>query len=243
MNPTRRKFIRHTGALAAGIGIGSLITGESWAMVRKQISPNDKIGVGAIGINGMGWSNLSAMLKNNPDVVCTAICDVDANVLAKRSAELEKNFSMKPVQYADYQKLLADKNVDVVIIGTPDHWHTLMMIDACAAGKDVYVEKPIANSIYECRQMVTAQQKYNKVVQVGQWQRSHAHFQSALDLLRSGKLGKIRMVKTWAYQGWMQNIPKQPDAPVPAGVNYDLWLGPAFHRCNKVLVMITESIV
>ena len=159
MNPTRRKFIRHTGALAAGIGIGSLITGESWAMVRKQISPNNKIGVGAIGINGMGWSNLSAMLKTNPDVVCTAICDVDANVLAKRSAELEKNFSMKPVQYADYQKLLADKNVDVVIIGTPDHWHTLMMIDACAAGKDVYVEKPIANSIYECRQMVTAQQK------------------------------------------------------------------------------------
>lgn len=230
MNPTRRKFIRHTGALAAGIGIGSLITGESWAMVRKQISPNNKIGVGAIGINGMGWSNLSAMLKTNPDVVCTAICDVDANVLAKRSAELEKNFSMKPVQYADYQKLLADKNVDVVIIGTPDHWHTLMMIDACAAGKDVYVEKPIANSIYECRQMVTAQQKYNKVVQVGQWQRSHAHFQSALDLLRSGKLGKIRMVKTWAYQGWMQNIPKQPDAPVPAGVNYDLWLGPAQKR-------------
>jgi predicted dehydrogenase len=230
MNPTRRKFIRHTGALAAGIGIGSLITGESWAMVRKQISPNDKIGVGAIGINGMGWSNLSAMLKNNPDVVCTAICDVDANVLAKRSAELEKNFSMKPVQHADYQKLLADKNVDVVIIGTPDHWHTLMMIDACAAGKDVYVEKPIANSIYECRQMVMAQQKYNKVVQVGQWQRSHAHFQSALDLLRSGKLGKIRMVKTWAYQGWMQNIPKQADTPVPAGVNYDMWLGPAQKR-------------
>lgn len=230
MNPTRRKFIQHTGTLAAGIGLAGLFPEEGLALVRRHISPNDRIGVGAIGINGMGWSNLSAMLKNNPDVVCTAICDVDSNVLAKRAGELEKNFSMKPVQYEDYQKLLADKNVDVVIIGTPDHWHALMMIDACAAGKDVYVEKPIANSIHECRQMVAARNKYNRVVQVGQWQRSHAHFQSALEMLRSGKLGKIRMVKTWAYQGWMQNIPVKPDGPVPAGVNYDRWLGPAKKR-------------
>jgi len=230
MNNTRRQFIRHTGALAAGLGISSAFPEEGLAFIRKNVSANDKIGVGAIGINGMGWANLSTMLRANPDTACVAICDVDSNVLDKRAAELEKDFAQKPVKYDDYRKLLADKNVNVVIVGTPDHWHALMMIEACSAGKDVYVEKPIANSIYECRQMVAAQKRYGRAVQVGQWQRSNGHFQAALQMLRSGKLGKIRMVKTWAYQGWMQNIPKQPDGPVPAGVNYDMWLGPARKR-------------
>jgi predicted dehydrogenase len=94
----------------------------------------------------------------------------------------------------------------------------------------MYVEKPIANSIAECRIMVAAQEKYKRAMQVGQWQRSNAHFQSALEFLKSEKLGKIRMVKTWAYQGWMQNIPKQPDGPVPEGVDYTMWLGPATKR-------------
>jgi predicted dehydrogenase len=188
------------------------------------------IRMGAIGINGMGWSNVNAMLKANQDVLCTSLCDVDAGVLGKRAGELEKNFSMKAVQVDDYRRMLDDKQVDVVIIGTPDHWHCLQSVDACVAGKDVYVEKPIANSIYECRAMVAAAKKHRRVVQVGQWQRSHAHFQSALEFLRSGKLGRIRMVKTWAYQGWMQNIPKKPDAAVPAGVDYDRWLGPALKR-------------
>jgi predicted dehydrogenase len=230
MSNSRRNFIRHTGTLAAGLGLASAFPEEGLAFIRKNVSANDKIGVGAIGINGMGWSNLSAMLRANPDTACVAICDVDSRVLDKRAGELEKDFSQKPVKYDDYRKLLADKNVDVVIVGTPDHWHALMMVEACSAGKDVYVEKPIANSIYECRQMVAAQKKYNRAVQVGQWQRSNGHFQSALEMLRSGKMGKIRMVKTWAYQGWMQNIPKKPDAPVPAGVNYDMWLGPALKR-------------
>ncbi|HSF45072.1 MAG TPA: Gfo/Idh/MocA family oxidoreductase [Chitinophagaceae bacterium] len=227
---SRRYFIKNSSLLAAGAGLFTALPEESLAFVRKRISPNDKIGIGAIGINGMGWANLSTMLKSNPDTECVAICDVDNNVLDKRFAELEKNYKQKPVKYEDYRKLLADKNVDIVIIGTPDHWHCLQSVEACAAGKDVYVEKPIANSIHEIRAMVNAQQKYKRVVQVGQWQRSNGHFQSALEMLRSGKLGNIRMVKSWAYQGWMKNIPKKPDEPVPAGVNYDMWLGPARKR-------------
>ena len=230
MNSSRRHFIKHSAALTAGFGILGGLPEDTLALVSKRISPNDKIGVGAIGINGMGWSDLSAMLKANPDTVCVAICDVDASVLRKRAEDLDKNFSMKPAQYGDYRKLLADKNVDIVIIGTPDHWHCLTAVDACAAGKDVYVEKPLGNSIAECRVMVAAQQKYQRVVQVGQWQRSNAHFQSALEFLQGGKLGKIRMVKTWAYQGWMQNVPVKPDAPTPAGVDYNMWLGPATMR-------------
>jgi hypothetical protein len=128
MNSSRRHFLRNSAAIAAGFGILTGLPEDALAVARKRISPGDKIGVGAIGINGMGWSDLSAMLKANPDTVCTAICDVDANVLRKRAGELEKDFTMKPVQYADYRKLLADKNVNVVIIGTPDHWHCLIAV-------------------------------------------------------------------------------------------------------------------
>jgi predicted dehydrogenase len=230
MTASRRKFIHQGALLTAGLGLGSSFPAVFAAGKTRNGFLADKVRIGGIGINGMGWSNMNAMLKANPDAVCTALCDVDAKVLSKRAGELEKNFSMKATQADDYRRLLDDKNVDAVIIGTPDHWHCLMALEACQAGKDVYVEKPIANSIAECRAMVSAQKKYNRAMQVGQWQRSHAHFQSALEFLRSGKLGKIRMVKTWAYQGWMKNIPVQPDGPVPAGVNYDRWLGPAQKR-------------
>jgi predicted dehydrogenase len=230
MTDSRRRFIRNAAMLSAGWSMSSAIPGPLKSGLSKSNLRADKIRIGAIGINGMGWSDLNAMLKANPDTVCTAICDVDSNVLTKRSADLDKNFSMKPAAYGDYRKLLDDKNIDAVIIGTPDHWHCLQMVEACQAGKHVYVEKPIANSIEECRVMVAAQQKYNRAVQVGQWQRSNAHFKSALEFLQSGKLGKIRMVKTWAYQGWMKNIPIKPDEAVPAGVDYTKWLGPAQMR-------------
>jgi predicted dehydrogenase len=230
MTDSRRRFLRNAALLSAGWSMSSSIPGHLETGLPKSNFRADKIRIGAIGINGMGWSDLNAMLKANPDTICTAICDVDSNVLTKRSADLEKNFSMKPAAYADYRKLLDDKNIDAVIIGTPDHWHCLQMVEACQAGKHVYVEKPIANSIEECTVMVAAQQKYNRAVQVGQWQRSNAHFKSALEFLQSGKLGKIRMVKTWAYQGWMKNIPIKADAAVPAGVDYTKWLGPAQMR-------------
>jgi predicted dehydrogenase len=104
------------------------------------------------------------------------------------------------------------------------------MVEACEAGKDVYVEKPIANSIEECNIMLRAQQKYNRVVQVGQWQRSDPHWQTAVDFVHTGKLGKIRTVKAWAYLGWKGELPVVPDETVPDGVDYDFWLGPAPYR-------------
>lgn len=186
------------------------------------------IRVGLIGANGMGWANLNSMLKV-AGVQCTALCDVDANVLNKRSDELKAR-GITAKLYAKHEDLLADANVDAVIIGTPDHWHCLMTADACVAGKDIYVEKPLGNSIAECNAMVAAAEKYNRVVQVGQWQRSQQHFSDAMDFVHSGKLGKIRLVKAWAYQGWMNSIPVKPDGPVPEGVDYTRWLGPARKR-------------
>jgi predicted dehydrogenase len=230
MKNSRRDFLKNSSVLLAGASVAGGMSLDALAEIRSRISPNDKIRMAAIGINGMGWSNVNSMLKNNPDVTCVALCDVDQNVLNKRAGELEKNYKMKAILYEDYRKVLDNKDVDVVIIGTPDHWHCLIAVDSCIAGKDVYVEKPIANSIAECRAMVEAQQKYQRVIQVGQWQRSNSHFKSALEFLKSGKLGKIRMVKTWAYQGWMPSVPKVPDGTAPAGVNYDMWLGPAPNR-------------
>jgi len=210
--------------------VGAAFAGIPYAgsLARGRGAPGDRVGVGVIGVNGMGWSNLTSLMKL-PEVQVTALCDVDENVLVRRKAEIEK-LGGKVTLFSDYRKLLESKDVDVVVIGTPDHWHCLQMVEACQAGKDVFVEKPVGNSIAECVVMVAAQKKYNRAVQVGQWQRSVPHFVDALNFLRTEKLGKIRTVKTWAYQGWMRNIEMQPDGPVPPGVNYMAWLGPAPKR-------------
>lgn len=186
---------------------------------------DEKIRVGLIGVNGMGWSNLNAILKDKR-VVCTALCDIDENVLQKRTDELsQRGINVK--RYIDYKELLQDNVIDAVIVATPDHWHTLQMVDAVNAGKHVYVEKPIGNSIKECEVMVAAAQRNRSIVQVGQWQRSQQHFRDAIDFVHSGKLGKVRLVKAWSYVGWKKTISNKPDGPVPAGVHYDKWLGPA----------------
>lgn len=226
MKNSRRKFIQRASLASLGFATGAFPALAGHGL--SAVSANDKISVGVIGVNGMGWSNLTSLIKL-PEVQVTALCDVDENVLTRRKDELAKQ-TIAVKTYADYRKLLESKDVDVVVIGTPDHWHCLQMVEACQAGKDVYVEKPVGNSIAECQVMVAAQKKYNRAVQVGQWQRSVPHFVDALNYLRSGQLGKIRTVKTWAYQGWMRNIEVKPDGPVPAGVNYDAWLGPAPKR-------------
>ena len=225
----RRKFLESATALAGGGILLSAFDSKPFSIFRNRFSPADQINIGVIGINGMGWADITAMLKNNPEARLVALCDVDKNVLDKRMAEVAKN-NIKPAAYSDYRKLLDDKNVNAVIIGTPDHWHCKIMVDACEAGKDVYCEKPVGNSIAECEAMVAAQKKYNRVVQVGQWQHSNKHYQDAMDFVHSGKLGNVRLVKAWAYQGWMKSIPVKPDGAPPPGVDYDMWLGPAMKR-------------
>lgn len=217
----RRNFLLQSSAILAG----SALLPRSL----RAVAPSDRVNFAVIGVNGMGWSNLNGLL-NHPEAQCVALCDVDKNVLDKRVAELAKKNITNVKTYSDYRQLLASKDVDAVVIGTPDHWHCLQMTDACAAGKDVYVEKPIGNSIAECRAMMAAQQRHNRVVQVGQWQRSMQHFNDAIAFVHSGKLGNIRLVKAWAYMGWMKSIPKQAVTTPPAGVDYAAWLGPAQKR-------------
>lgn len=219
----RRNFIQSTSVFLAGTTLSSVAPLNLFA---NNLA--DKIRFAVIGVNGMGWSNLNALLKDER-AECVALCDVDQNVLNRRTAELTKR-NINVTAVANYQEILTNKNIDAVVIATPDHWHCKIMIDALAAGKDVYVEKPAGNSIHECNLMVAAQKKYNKVVQVGQWQRSQKHFADAMAYVHSGKLGNVRLVKAWAYQGWMKATPIKPDTPIPAGVDYASWLGPAVKR-------------
>jgi predicted dehydrogenase len=214
--------------LTGGALLTSAVSKPAFAIFKGGVMPSDQLNIGAIGVNGMGWADVMAALKV-PGVNLVAICDVDKNVMAKRMNDLAKmNYDTSKVrQYDDYRALLDQKDIDAVIIGTPDHWHALIMIHAVEAGKDVYVEKPVGNSIEECRAMVAAQQRYNKVVQAGQWQRSNQHFKDAVDFVQSGQLGNIRTVKVWCYQGWMKPAPVVADSMPPAGVNYAAWLGPA----------------
>ncbi len=225
---SRRKFLQNSASIIGGTMLVSATTNNAFGILKNKIAPGDRLHIGAIGINGMGFSDLRSALKI-PGVEVVALCDIDANVIGKRMNDLAKmNVDTSRIKtYADYRKLLENKDVDIVIVGTPDHWHALIMMDACAAGKDVYCEKPVGNSIEECRAMIKAQQRYNKVVQVGQWQRSQQHFKDAVEYVQSGVLGNIRTVKVWCYQGWMKPGPVVPDTAPPAGVDYKMWLGPA----------------
>lgn len=222
MKRDRREFIKHSAVIAAGVAAMPTI-------LNAGCSPNEKITVGLIGARGQGWNNMEAFLRQN-NVECAAICDVDQRVIDKRVSDAEKIQGKKPDQYKDFRKLLERKDIDVIINGTPDHWHCIPTIYACEAGKDVYTEKPLANSIEETNLMVKAVKRYNSVVQVGQWQRSDPHWKAAVDYLHAGNIGRIRSVRAWSYVGWKTSIPVAPDEPAPEGVDYDMWLGPAPSR-------------
>lgn len=222
MSYSRRNFVKSASIIA----LGASLPLETIKAMRRTISPNDKIQVGLIGANNQGFTNLKSFLLNS-EAECVAIADVDENVYNRRAEELVKENFKKPRFYQDYRKMLEDKDIDLVIIGTPDHWHCLMLVHTLEAGKDAYVEKPIGNTMQEIDIMANAVRKHNRLVQVGQWQRSQPHFVDAINFVQSGKLGHIRTTKTWSYVDWKGAIPKIPDAPVPAGVDYTMWLGPA----------------
>jgi predicted dehydrogenase len=221
MYTTRREFIRRTAAATATIGISS-----SFPTLKANIlGANEKLVCGVIGVNGMGFADLEVFLGKS-GTECAALCDVDANVLQRRIRDVEKIQGKRPRSYDDFRDLLEHKGLDVIIIGTPDHWHTLPFVYALQQGYDIYCEKPLANSIEECNIMERAVDRYEKVVQIGQWQRSDKHWQDAIDCVHSGKLGKIRTVRAWSYQGWMRSVPVVPDSDAPEGVDYDFWRPP-----------------
>jgi predicted dehydrogenase len=228
---SRRSFIRNAAAGAAGgVLLGSGAPGVLHAASQDRVAgANRRVRVALIGCGGMGTTDLRAALRLGAQ--CVALCDVDDEQVRKVAERVKTDFDQTPaLTTRDFRRVLERQDVDAVIIATPDHWHALPAILACQAGKDVYVEKPLSLTIGEGRVMVNAARRHNRVVQMGTQQRSSNHFRSAVDYVKSGALGKIRLVKTWAYQDWMGNIPPLPDSEPPATVDYDMWLGPAPKR-------------
>lgn len=187
---------------------------------------NDRVSIAIVGMGSMGTGNLRYSARQE-GVAISALCDVYQPNLDKAMAEAAK-LGHQPRAVKDFREILADQSVDIICVSTPDHWHAYMTVEACKAGKDVWVEKPISTTIEEGRKMVEAARKYNRVVQVGTMQRSGDVFQRAVEIVRSGRLGKITFCRTWNYSDWTQEgIGNPPDSDPPQDLSWDMWLGPA----------------
>jgi len=190
-------------------------------------SPNDTIRVACAGIRSQGRVHIQHYSRM-PNVEIAALCDVDESVLNARLDEVEKMGKKRPAGYTDFRKLLEDKSIDAVSIATPNHHHTLQTIWACQAGKDVYVEKPCSHTMFEARQIVAAAQKYSRQVQHGSNCRSGVA-REAIQKIREGLIGDVYMARGLCFKS-RNTIGRTPTEPVPSGVHYDLWLGPAPQR-------------
>jgi predicted dehydrogenase len=216
----RRHFI---GNSTAGVfALGGMAT---LAHPERVMGANDRVRVAICGLHGRGRDHLKnySHIKN---AQIAAICDIDENVLRERLADFEKMGLPKPATYSDVRKLLEDKSIDAISIATPNHWHTLMAIWGCQAGKDVYVEKPCTHNLWEGKQLVKAAQRYNRIVQHGTQCRSDKAVREAVQKLKDGVIGDTYMARGLCYK-WRDTIGHTPVSPVPEGVNYDLWTGPA----------------
>ena len=216
--PTRRAFLK-TATLATA---ATMLSVRSWGQV---VGANGDVRVAVVGLNGRGRNHLSS-LRAIPGVRIAAICDVDTAVLDQVAADLAKN-GLAPEKFTDVRALLASPDIDAITVATPNHWHSLMGIWACQAGKDVFVEKPVSHNVWEGRQLVAAAAKFNRVVQAGVQVRSGAGLIEAVQWVRSGQLGRITAARGFCYKRRKSiGLTTGPQA-VPATVNYDLWLGPA----------------
>jgi predicted dehydrogenase len=218
MEIERRDFLKTTGkAISAGAA--------ALALGGKILGANDRVRVAICGLRGRGVDHIHGF-HHVPGVEIAAMCDVDESVLNQRLSDVEKLGAPKPIGYGDIRKLLEDKEIDAVSIATPNHWHSLIGIWTCQAGKDVYVEKPCSHNWFEGRQLVRAVKKYNRICQHGSQSRSNPGMIEAIRHLRDGTIGDVYMARALCFK-WRNTIGKAPQEPVPAGVNYDLWTGPA----------------
>ena len=223
----RRQFLEDSmfAAAAAAVTAGStdhLIAGD---VEPQSKSPNERLNVAVVGSKGRGGSHIGAF-AGRKDTVITYICDVDTDIGNNRVNEIEKRQGVKPKFEHDIRRVLEDKSVDIVTIATPNHWHSLMAIWAMQAGKDVYVEKPVSHNVSEGRRAVEAARKYKKICQTGTQCRSNPGMIQAIEYVRGGKIGDVKIARGLCYKP-RGSIGPKGDYPIPANINYDLWSGPA----------------
>jgi predicted dehydrogenase len=217
---SRRDWLRSSIAGGAILGLPASIYQAAYS---AETPPSEQIRIGSIGVGNQGKGNLKAFLKQ-----AVAVCEVDSTRLADAAKTLEQA-GKKPITTGDYRKLLERKDIDAVVITTPDHWHALQTVQACQAGKDVYCEKPLTLTIDEGKAMVVAARKYSRVVQTGSQQRSSKEFRIACEAVRNGVVGEISEVKVGLPKPNFKGPPVK-DAPPPKDLDYEIWLGPAPER-------------
>jgi predicted dehydrogenase len=215
----RRDFLGTAKGLAA-LGGAALLTDP-----QRVKGANERVRVAICGMHGRGKDHLHNYSQiRNAEIV--AICDIDENVIRARLADMARMGLPKPETYSDVRKLLENKSIDAISIATPNHWHSLMAIWACQAGKDVYVEKPCSHTLWEGKQLVKASQRYNRIVQHGTQIRSSTCVKEGIQKIKEGLIGETYMARGLCYK-WRDTIGRAPVEPVPAGVDYNLWTGPA----------------
>lgn len=208
---SRRAFVR--------AGAASALSAASY---RRALGANDRVGVGFIGFGLIGRRHVLDFL-DQPDVDAVAVAEAHRGRLDEASALI----GGRARGFDDFRRLIDDPDVQAVVVSTPDHWHALMTMMACAAGKDVYVEKPLALTVREGRRMVDVARRHGRVVQVGTQQRSGPHYRRARDLIRSGHIGPVRSVRMTAYRNVMPGFGSPPDEAPPPGFDWPMFLGPA----------------
>ena len=230
----RREFIRGSAAIAGGV-----VFAPAYIPSMISDSPNERVNIAVIGIAGERERDRGIIrgrgivhIQNYaeiPNVRVKTVCDVDENLFPQNVKMVEELYGTKPTTEVDFRKVLEDKDIDIVSLATPDHWHALQTVWACQAGKDVYVEKPVSHNVAEGRKMVEAAEKYNRIVQSGICYRSSKSVKEGIRMIHDGVLGKPYMARGITYR-YRVPIGIFPDTPVPEGVNWDMFLGPAPYR-------------
>ena len=216
----RREFL-----VKSVVGGAAACGAAAWPAWAAPQGANDAVRLGVIGVRGQGRHHIE-MFTKVPGVRVVALCDIDQTILDQRASEVEAN-GIRVAKYSDVRQLLENKDIDAVSIATPNHWHSLMAIWACQAGKDVYVEKPISHNVWEGRRVVEAAARYGRIVQAGTQSRSDEALIELAAYLRSGQLGKILRARGFCYKRRESIGLVSGPQPIPAGVDYDLFCGPA----------------
>ncbi|WP_373516670.1 Gfo/Idh/MocA family protein [Pricia sp.] len=222
MKASRRSFIKKTAVAGSGIIAAPTIISAS------VFGANDRINAAVLGIHGRGKNHISSLMELENVRVAT-LCDPDMNLLKEGQTAFNEKYGTKVKLEQDLRRVFEDKDIDVVSIASPNHWHALSVIWACQAGKDVYVEKPGSHNIWEGRKMVEAAEKYDRIVQHGVQLRSSPAVNEAIGLLRDGYIGRVYMARGLVFR-WRESIGDAGTSPVPEGIDYDLWTGPAEKR-------------
>jgi len=227
----RRTFVQQAAGALAGAGAvaaASPVPGQERRRRSSRVPPSERITIGVIGLRNQGHNDMIQFLSNRQAEVAW-LADPDDGIRPECAEQVKRIQRKAPKRVRDFRTVLDAKDVDAVIVATPDHWHAIATVMACQAGKDVYVEKPASHNVKEGRAMVDAARKHKRVVQVGSHQRSAEHYQQAVEFVRSGQLGKIGLAKAGVIFR-RAKIGNPLDCAPPKTVDYDLWLGPAPKR-------------